>query len=453
MNQHLNLFRFFNESAGQVFIENNLSRAFALCLLNNSLLLNEFIQSVAPKHYDELFTVLEKDASIQVDLQIPISTIANESFDHVYAVAMCGQDIDMNDFFNLNKYDDKQENITDILIRIKNIAFIIEVKRWSMDCKEQLYNQVAPFIDAKNPFNSVTPVSNSWPKVIQLMEKVNNVSQILGKESVFINDFIGLSLTQYPDWFSSKPFSLLPFSEKSNTTTHTQLMKRIRYCLSKSNYDLLGYNDRLGIAVKFPWATEVIPRFTADYNTSKPYVVFDIWPANTKSQGYSVFYKPLDWLKKNSLIVDGTEYELDIMFNIKLSHFNKHVANISFYSGDLKFATHTMQNFEDYSGKWDRPKWDEFVEFMDEHFKPEFDWKKQLNWESNFIDTDRNYFTMSLGFEIGLWIPYKDFQEIDKKEDDATKVGNKINAIVDAFDNLITVGPVNESAVAKPNAV
>jgi len=44
MNYHLNVFRFFNESPETVFIENNISRAFALCLATDGFFLNEYIK-------------------------------------------------------------------------------------------------------------------------------------------------------------------------------------------------------------------------------------------------------------------------------------------------------------------------------------------------------------------------------------------------------------------------
>lgn len=74
---------------------------------------------------------------------------------------------------------------------------------------------------------------------------------------------------------------------------------------------------------------------------------------------------------------------------------------------------------------------------MDEHFKIEYKWREKFDWNKHIIDTDRTYFTMSLGFEVCTFIPYQEFCDIDKKAEDILKVSSKIDNIVLSLKNLM----------------
>lgn len=442
-NHHLNLFRFFNESTEKEFIENNLSRAFSLCLTNNSFFLNEYIQDIVTEEdYQYLFSSISSDTICSVDIQIDTATIEKESYITVYAVAMTAdRTLNMDDFFNQPEYTDKK-NITDILISIKDIAVIIEVKRTGEDCKAQLFNQVLPFIKEQKKY-SVIPKRYSWQDVVKLMEKVKHVQQLVSQNSVFIIDFLELSEIRYPDWFEPKPFNIIPFSSQWGTPNHTQLKKRMRQALAGvseiagEEYQLLPYSDRLGISVPFGWASEVIPEFEYYPDKVEEYVTFYIYPGNTKQQGYQIFNKPLDWTKKQILSINDSNYELQIVLNIKLCHFNRYISGINFSEQDVIKPLHTSDNFYHLSGKWNRDSWKDFEKLMDEHFKPECNWRDKCKWDDNFTNTDRSYFTMSLGFEVSFFIPFSQFKAIDKSDTDVSKVSDIINKIVDGFKNLL----------------
>jgi len=76
MNNHLNIFRFFNESTEKEFIENNLSRAFALCLISDGFFLNEYIKGiVSEEDYQYLFSSISSDTKCVVDIQVDTATV------------------------------------------------------------------------------------------------------------------------------------------------------------------------------------------------------------------------------------------------------------------------------------------------------------------------------------------------------------------------------------------
>lgn len=443
MDHHLNLFSFFNESTETEFIENNLSRAFSICLTNNSFFFNEYIKAIVMNDdYEYLFSSISEDTKYSLNIQIDTATIEKESFSKVYAVAMTSdKNLNMDDFFSQPDFGERK-NITDIIISIKDIAIIIEVKRTGEDCKAQLYNQVLPFV--KEKFN-VIPKRFSWQEIVILMEKVKHVQQLMSQNSVFITDFLQLSEIRFPHWFEPKPFNVLPFTSQYGTPNYIQLSQRMRQALSASKFELLSYSDRLGIAVPFGWASEVIPEFKTHEN--KDYVEFYIWPGNTKQQGYQIFGKPsLAWQDKKTLSVNGVEYELEIAFNVKFCHFNRYVTGINYYEQDVIKPLHTPDNFYGQSGKWDwnleTEKWckgntTDFEKFMDDHFKPDFKWRDHCGWTEKFTNTDRNYFTMSLGYEVTVFIPYSHFKTIDKNENDIVAVSDFINNVAHAFQTLI----------------
>jgi hypothetical protein len=445
MNHHLNIFRFFNESTEKEFIENNLSRAFALCLTSNGFFLNEYIKGiVSGEDYQYLFSSISSDTKCVIDIQIDTATIEKENFNTVYAVAMTAdRKLNMDDFFAQPQLSDKK-NITDILITIKDIAVVIEVKRSGEDCKAQLFNQVLPFVEdsVKNKIE-IKPKSYSWQDVVKLLERVKHVQQLASQNSIIINDFLELSEVRYPEWFEPKPFNTIHFLVHGTTPNQIQLSKRMKQALAGvakiagDDFQLLPRNDRLGISVPFGWASEFIPYFSYYEDGKKELVEFCIWPANTKQQGWSIFDKPLDWIKKQSLVIDGKEYPLSIGYEVKLCHFQRYVSAIVYTDNDILKPLHTYDNFVNQSGRWNFDKWKELEELFDEHFKPEFKWRDECNWEENFINTDRSNLAMSLGFEVSVSIPFAKFKSIDKNEADIAKVSDLINKTVIAFKGLI----------------
>ena len=75
MDHHLNLFRFFNESTVTEFIENNLSRAFSICLTNNSVFFNEYIKAmVTTDDYEYLFSSISEDTKYSLNIQIQLAS-------------------------------------------------------------------------------------------------------------------------------------------------------------------------------------------------------------------------------------------------------------------------------------------------------------------------------------------------------------------------------------------
>jgi hypothetical protein len=436
VNHHLNLFRYFHESHEAHFIENNLSRAFAICLQQDLLFFSEYMREIVVKEdYYYLFSHYEKDSRYIVDLQLDTSAVELSGVKKIYAIAMTGDEhLNMLDFMELKPDSLKDKNITDIWILIKDMVFVIEVKRTHENCKQQLFNQIHPLI-VNNPDIIVQPVNLSWPHTLRIMERVDNMRQMREDNAAFIPDFLSLCERRYPEWFPSKPFYQLPPLAAHTSKTVNARDKRLRQIIQQSGEQILGYNDRMAISCKFHWASEIIPYFRTHKKVD--YLTFMIWPGNTKGQGYSVYNKSLDWTKKDRLQVGNDTFEVDTEYQLKFCHFNKYITSIDYSDADLITPTHTPNNFYHKSGKWNIDRWPEFEQLMDSHFKPEFNWREKSNWEKHFPDTDRSYFTVSFGFATELWIPYTHFQELDKLPGDFTVPAKFIKDIKAAYRHLL----------------
>jgi hypothetical protein len=434
---HLNIFRFFNESSDAHYIENNLSRAFAICLEYDLTFFSEFLHGVLEQtDYSYLFAHYSKDSEYYVNLQINTSDIEVSGIRVLYAIAMTANPgLSMDGFGSHGSQAGKESNTTDIWILVKDIIIVIEVKRSWEDCKQQLYNQVQPLIQ-KNHEIQLKSVAFSWQNALQIMERVANMRLMRQDHVSFLGDFLTLCEGRYPEWFPTQPFYHLPGLRDMSEKTVKARDKRLRQIITQSGHEILGYHDRLAIACRLPWASEIIPLIRSHGSTD--YINFLIWPGNTKTQGYYIYGRGnLEWTKKPHLRVGDSDFELDTVYHMKFSHFSRYVSHIEFSEKDLLKAIYTPDNFYSRSGKWDTDRWEQFEEFMDEYFKPEFNWRNGCGWEEKFLHSERSYFTVSFGFETELWIEYERFREIDRLPNDFSRPVAFVNEIVTAFGALL----------------
>ena len=387
MNRHLNLFVPFKENTEinvtendkKDVIENNLSRAFAICLLNDSLFFNEFIKEILHKEdYEQLFNYNSKDTDCVIDLQINTKKIDKENYNTVYPVAMTSNKNLKEDIFSHEEVSPYREN-TDIMISIKDIAIIIEVKKDDTDCIGQLLSQVKPFRDKEN--SDVKKCTNfPWQSAIKLMQKVNNIQSLSSQKSIFIKDFLELCERKFTSWLEPKPFKFIKFSDKYGHTNNIQISTRLQQAFAEYSPEALGYSDRISATIKSGWANEVTVDLGADSDNVTNCVLLSIWAGNTKQQGYELYKNDnSSWINKKMLTVNNQEFKLNIQYDIKFCHFNRYVTNITFNKEAITEAIHTKNNFNNYSGKWKREKWNELEQFLDEHFKPDFNWRKECD--------------------------------------------------------------------------
>lgn len=444
LNAHMGLFHFFSENREPKYIENNLTRALAICISEDKVFQYAFLKQIFSKEdFDKLFYTYEEDSAISVNLQVETSSIVDDTRT-LYAVGLT-DDTTIHNWADLT--DDIEHssnaNYTDMVITIKDVKIIIEVKRTGENCKEQLKRQIAPFVSDSDDKTLIVPMHINWVSVLTTMEQVNNFYLFNKQRSLYLNSFIDIVNQRFGHWTPTKPFNVLSFyKDKSESQRRYDLDRRLLQAVHSIGVDKIqSFWDRTAINIDRPWATEAIPEFQLG-SDGKPYLALRIWPGNTKQQGHSLYNKSLDWTKNKFLEVNGQQLELVIERHIKFMHFNKYVTSIDVPMVETdaylnKEINTTDNHYHKLAGKWHRDQWPELERQLDEHFK--VNWRKsgRCEWENEFINSDRSYLTISLGYTINMYIPYETLTELDKVQDGYKSVGKYLVDCKDAIVDMV----------------
>lgn len=440
---HLNIFRSYRDPD---VVENNLTRALAMCLQQDALFFTSFFQLISsnPKlsnhHLNDLLHYVDGDEQIQIDIQVDVINLADESVEHVFGITLTTEKIPEKDFELEPEDPGNGRQITDLVIRLRNWLFIVEVKRSNEHCVAQLKKQLFGVKEKVKAYQSL-----SWEEVMNAMRKARNIYQLLGQQSTFLEDFRELIASQYADWLPTAPFRYIDLKN----TDPQEFLEKVYKRLDVSKQYVTDYSfdfqaNRSLIPVDWGWASEVIPYFENNEAGNTVLNVY-IWPANTKTQGRKVYYRPgrEAWQQKRKLQVEGHEsFPLFIYPQIKFSNsYGKYISEFSFTKPeDLLEPIHTQENFE-YSGKWTRTgeeqNWSQLEAFFDDHIAPEFDWRTKSKWQEKFIDSNRNIVFISFGFVVITSVPYDYLQQIDQQASGPKAVGNLLNNITQAYEHLL----------------
>lgn len=96
MNSHLNIFNTYSQKNINYQLENDLTRALAITLNEDSLFLNVFLKHIFYKTdiYEEIFGSIASDISINIDVQKNIKQITG--FEKIFAITL--SESEMKDF-------------------------------------------------------------------------------------------------------------------------------------------------------------------------------------------------------------------------------------------------------------------------------------------------------------------------------------------------------------------
>lgn len=444
MDRHLNLFKAFSQNLSHENIEDNLSRALVLCLQNNPLLLHEFLKTIFTETnqkgiYNSIFTDISEMDNLKMDIQVAMNNINAEEFSKIFAIAISGRELDMSDFFTF-KSNNNKAHITDIFISINDVAFVIEVKRNNDDCKSQLYQQVAAITDQVTVEN-VFPFDFNWKKIMELVTQVNGFQKLNSQKDIFLNDFIDLIKSHNTNWLPVAPFA----SIANNIQNKFKFKQRIEAALNftANENDILNYSDRIGLQINTGWATEIV--INIHENPSKKIDLrFGIWPGNTKGQGWHVLHQLKthpSWSPPNYIEINGEKFKTDWGYEIKFCHFNGYVTSLVLSDKDIKHGKQLVSDFvhRNHTGKYNRNRWEKLESFLDDYLAVDFEWRKHMNWEKHFINTQRNYLTMSIGYQIETIIPLDYIQELDIQIDDLIPLSNLIAEVKDKYTSIFSL--------------
>ncbi|MEL6560129.1 MAG: hypothetical protein AAFQ94_18210 [Bacteroidota bacterium] len=447
MDKHLNLFRAFSQNEETRHIEDNLSRAFVLCLKNESLLLHEFLKQIlTASDYAYLFDHFQKEHSIDIDIQRKVTDIESESISRLYGVTLSEKAYSMKALLDKYNFSESQDYrpVTDIYIHVKDIVIIIEVKRHDIDARQQLYNQIFQVFSKRRKDESgmdsekINLIALDWKSLVKNIISVNNFLQISHSGSQFLEDFIQLIKQFNANWIPVKPLFSLSDSKDDDHLRYQRLDTALNSQVGINGMDVLQYSDRDGFYFHEDWANELLYWFQRDQEKLCMYVA--MWPGNTKGQGWNLYYNEdnLRWRDKDQLVVDDQSYPLYQEYHLKMTSFQKYFTSIDFSDSQLKPGVQicNRDNFYHYSGRKKKPDWPLLEQFFDESFHAEFDWRGNCHWKEKVFNTDKNQFDISFGFYCYTVIPYEDIKEIDKVVDNSVGLNDYVRKVFDAFKRL-----------------
>jgi len=138
LNHHLNLFNFFNGREAE-YLEDNLSRAFALCLLHDPLFLDRVLGKVLAA---EDYQLLSQESWISRDINIDVQLVASsfEGYQKVYAVGASPQEMNL-ELIDGYAASGAADPITDVSVALGDILVIFEFKVSRVDPGQQLKGQ------------------------------------------------------------------------------------------------------------------------------------------------------------------------------------------------------------------------------------------------------------------------------------------------------------------------
>lgn len=427
-NSHLNLFKTYTKKNRERQLENDLTRALAVTLLENNLFLHEILKFILQKnqgYYNNTFDDFSGKNEIQIDIQKTVSELAE--FEHLFAVSVTGSEMDTTTFFE-QSHNVMYDAITDLVITIHNVAIIFEVKPNNVDCTTQLYNQ------AYNAFNqfiskdNVTPVDLNWKILMQLAVRVNNFEVAINKPSRVMFDFIYFIKGHDYSWLPVLSLSALTFNGNTNS-----ISDRLADAIDKSQYERT--NSRLGIKYNLGWGKEILVYIMEQDEQIR----FSVYPGNTRNQGRELFKTEGEPEFKTSLRVLGKDRKVDKKYHIKFSAFSSFFTGLLATENDLKENLYSKKNFRDYTGRKKRNdnNWQEIEKLFDTCFKPEYNWKRECRWETKIINSNRTQFDMSFGYEVNFSISYKELQDIDIDKNDLNQLILLLEEVKTEFQDIV----------------
>lgn len=426
MNKHLNIFKTYAKDDRNYQLENDLTRALAICLQEDALFFHEVLKAILGNAalYNQLFEDLNGDTEVHIEIQKKTSQL--KEFDRVFAVSL--SESTMSDFWesvDITEYDP----ICDLVITINRILIIVEAKRNNVDCTDQLYNQIFNAFrhqgkNLKENTNDVTPFDLDWRKLMYIGVKVASFEKTTGSSNRFLMDFIELVKGHNFSWLPETPIGSLK-SVSKNAITRRLDSAIVQFCKEDNSVEPLSYNNRLGTTFSRGWSNELL--FSVEENTGD--LVVDIYPGNTKGQGYSLFKKEPQF--SETLNINGTSYKTKKKYHIKFMG-QSYITGLWLNEDDFIKPLHTKHNFEKYSGRVKRADWFKIESLLDKHIVK--DWRHDCLWQNRVLDSNRSQFDLSIGYRISIKIPFKTLAKLDENHNDIVPLAHLIKSIYKSFE-------------------
>jgi hypothetical protein len=420
MNLHLNLFHFFNDR-GAEYLEDNLSRAFGICLIHDLSFLDQvLLEILTPEDYHRLRRELTTWQETEIDVQR--QAIELGGYDFIYALSVTAADIDWT---SINETESEGTNNprTDLILAIGDTLLVFEFKRTNEDCAVQLRNQITAIKKAGEEENegAVTVIYKdfAWEKLLRLAEQRANTG---GDAALFPRELVNFIERRYPQFFPTITLDRLPLTINGEEMASARVYKRLDHLKEqlgqRPDYTFeqyRGVHRRTNLRVSWGWTREVL--LDAAKINGESYLIFTIYGGETKGQGVKLW--------KDAFTIDqirtdggGKTNMLLIAPYLKWRHFNTPIAD--WYVPDsIAPHTHTSNFFHRFAGRHQRPNWGtaDSLELTLDNLSP--DWRASSGYDKALTASNRNYYDFSVGVRLQLYISYEQAQTIEKQGETA----------------------------------
>ncbi|HFI4797644.1 TPA: hypothetical protein ACGQK4_003382 [Elizabethkingia anophelis] len=434
MNSHLNVFKTYSKENRIYQLENDLTRAFAISIQEDPLFFYEVLKFIFKDNsqFDLLFSDTEVENKLKINIQENSKYITN--YEKIIAVSLSNFEMTPKHFWNQTNHQE-YDPICDVVIYLNDTLIIIETKRDTVDCTSQLYNQAYNIVKNSNNIEQlkeiVEPKDLNWRKLMQIASKVLSFQKTVGSVNRFTFDFINLVKGHNPNWLPETPIAAL--SKENKHGIYRRIESAINEMDIKHDYKKLTYNDRLGLTFSQPWAQEILFHIKDDGN-----LVITVYAGNTKAQSWHILSRNVNI--KNQLTIDGKDFNVHQGYHIKLTSFQKFFTGLWVYDKDFKKSgLYCRENYHKYSGRKVKNKghWEEIENLFDEYFIDSYDWRKELRWQEKVLDTNKNQFDLSFGYELYIIIPFEELKNRDNSQSNLNGLIDLIKASYKAFENDI----------------
>lgn len=215
MNQdrHLNIFRFYSESTNKPEIENNLTRALAICVKYDPIFALAFFSEIMED------VLIHNDESPYIDLQSSPEKleIAYDQIDQIYAISITPNDSYTQECYDKEEADNTSSTpILDMVFTINGKLVVCEAKKNQENCLSQLKYQVQCIQDIQSKLNnkkevSVVYKSLSWRGILYMIEGIikSDTSWAKSYSHFLIEDLYSFLVSINPNLLKSKKLDVI----------------------------------------------------------------------------------------------------------------------------------------------------------------------------------------------------------------------------------------------------
>ena len=437
----MNIFDFYG---GKSTIENNITRALAICL--------EYDPAFAYAFLSRIMGEVNIDPNHPPDIDIHPGLGAFEDDDDI--VSIFAVSLTSGDKFKEDEYEEIEARgaempITDMRIRIGNKLVICEVKKWNEDCRGQLKNQVEKVREEIEKGKDTKEIqekyrSITWTEVIDTLESVKSLDKY--QPHHFVENFYWFLFVNFPQWVEVKRLDEIDI-EKDNTEEH--INKRLQIIISS----LLKDDKNIKLVENFciekdkcvlPSGQDWAEGFYWWGEEESKKIVVGCWLGLTKEQRENLFKKGQqrwEWLKWDKEKIEVMEYifgDIEIKPFVMAAIYQRQIGEKMYFKlEEIKNGVLDQDNFHKISRR--RHDWKGFDKDMLEVFSSYWGKSKYRENLKEQVKSSKN-FDIKIGAQFYVAFDYAKVAALDKKDPDDPDSNEKmIKFMLEARDKITQI--------------